>query len=140
MVHLDSNLLIEPAAAAAYEAEIKRERDALNLPAPQPPPGSPTPGGRGPEAPKPTPMLGSTATAKRFYGTMVVDPFLATKKFADVVDEVVEQFTTTVGTEVQITVEIQAKSSAGFDENLQRSVKENCGALKFSSFEFETGE
>jgi len=57
-----------------------------------------------------------------------------------VVDEVVEQFTTKVGTEVKITVELQAQSDAGFDEALQRAVRENSNALKFTSFDFEAEE
>ena len=56
---------------------------------------------------------------------------------AEVVDEVVEQFTTKVGSQVTITVEVQAQSAAGFDENVQRAVRENCKTLKFSSFDFE---
>ena len=53
------------------------------------------------------------------------------------VDEVVEQFTATLGVEVSISVEIQAKSKDGFDEALQRTIKENCNVLRFSSSEFE---
>lgn len=56
------------------------------------------------------------------------------------VDEVVEQFTTKVGTEVKITVELHAQSDAGFDEALQRAVRENSNALKFTSFDFEAEE
>ena len=41
---------------------------------------------------------------------------------------------------VKIAVEIQAENEAGFDDNLQRAVKENCKVLKFKSAEFEQGE
>lgn len=55
-----------------------------------------------------------------------------------IVDEIVEQFTAKLGVEVSISVEIQAKSREGFDEGLQRSVKENCNVLRFNSSEFDS--
>lgn len=60
-------------------------------------------------------------------------------QFADIVDEVVQQFTTQTGVNVRIAVEIQADSSAGFDDGLQRAVKENCNVLKIQG-EFEEGD
>jgi len=47
-------------------------------------------------------------------------------------------FTAKLGVEASISVEIQAKSSEGFDEGLQRSVKENCNVLRFNSSEFDS--
>jgi len=58
--------------------------------------------------------------------------------FATIVDEVVEQFTSKLGVEVKISIEIQATSiREGFDEAMQRSIKENCNVLKFGNAEFE---
>ena len=37
-----------------------------------------------------------------------------------------------------ISIDIQAKSGTGFDESLQRTIKENCSVLKFGSAEFDT--
>jgi hypothetical protein len=74
------------------------------------------------------------------FGSVVLNPLLAKRDFAEIVDEVLQQFTTRPGTNVKITVELHAESSTGFDENVQRSVKENCNALKFSSSGFESGE
>ena len=39
--------------------------------------------------------------------------------------------------DVNISVEVQAKSSDGFDETVQRTIKENCNVLRFGSAEFE---
>jgi hypothetical protein len=36
-------------------------------------------------------------------------------------------------------IEIQAESHLGFDDSLQRAVKENCKVLKFKNAEFEPG-
>lgn len=56
------------------------------------------------------------------------------------VEEVVLQFTAKPGLKVRIAIEIQAETGTGFDDNLQRAVKENCKVLKFKSAEFEAGE
>lgn len=77
------------------------------------------------------------AVKKQFYGSIELDPFLAKKQFADLVDEVVQQFTMRPGVKVKIAIEIQAESATGFDDGLQRAVKENCNVLKFKNAEFE---
>ena len=59
--------------------------------------------------------------------------------FAVIMDEVVQQFTATLGVNVRISVEIEANSRDGFNQAMQRTVKENCNVLKFSSAEFEEG-
>jgi len=38
---------------------------------------------------------------------------------------------------VEIAVEIRADSSSGFDDGVQRAVKENCNVLRFKNAEFE---
>ena len=77
---------------------------------------------------------------KQFYGSIELDPILAKKQFADLVDEVVQQFTLRPGVKVKIAIEIQAESATGFDDGLQRAVKENCNVLRFKNAEFEDGE
>ncbi len=77
---------------------------------------------------------------KQFYASINLDPFLAKKQFADLVDEVIQQFTMRTGVKVKIAIEIQAESATGFDDGLQRVVKENCKVLKFKNAEFETGD
>jgi uncharacterized protein len=44
------------------------------------------------------------------------------------------------GVKVKIAIEIQAESTTGFDDGLQRAVKENCSVLKFKNAEFESGQ
>ena len=80
---------------------------------------------------------GGQALKKQFYGSIELDPILAKKQFADLVDEVVLQFTMRTGVKVKIAIEIQAESATGFDDGLQRAVKENCKVLKFKNAEFE---
>jgi SNF2 family DNA or RNA helicase len=49
---------------------------------------------------------------------------------------VVQQFTAKLGVEVKISVEIEDWGKEGFDEALQRTIKENCNVLRFGSAEF----
>jgi hypothetical protein len=53
---------------------------------------------------------------------------------------VVLQFTSRSGVKVKIAIEIQAEAETGFDERLQRAVKENGNVLHFKNAEFEGGE
>jgi len=145
---MDSSLLlIEPVTAARY-AEAQRAAEE----AARPKPTEPAPGATGSDAPpprvedsaKPTYAGGGSAAPqpikKQFYGSIELDAIQAKKQFADVVDEVVLQFTSRPGVKVKIDVEIQAESATGFDDVLQRAVKENCNVLRFKNAEFETGE
>jgi len=131
-------LLIEREAASAYKERTKPVPPSAQpevssggeplLPGTTPP--SKVPG-------KPTPP--QTSSKKQFYGTVSLDPVRAKMDFATIVDEVVQQFTAKFGVNVSISVEIQAVASEGFDEGLQRAIKENCNVLKFSNAEFEEG-
>ena len=140
----DACVLIDKDAAAEYREKTK--------PVPQPTPATePTgvnpvppsvPGGSLVTPPQPIPGRApapaiQTAIKKQFYGNIDLDPVKAKMDFATIVDEVVQQFTAKLGVEVSISVEIQAKSKNGFDEALQRTIKENCNVLRFSSSEFE---
>ncbi|BCU07433.1 ATP-binding protein [Allochromatium tepidum] len=144
---MDSSLLlIEPVTAAGY-AEAQRAADEAARPMPtEAVPGTTGTSGAPPrveDTSKPTYPAGGTASQsvkKRFYGSIELDPILAKKQFADLVDEVVMQFTSRPGVKVKIAIEIQAEASTGFDDGLQRVVKENCNVLKFKNAEFETGE
>ena len=66
-----------------------------------------------------------------------LDPIKAKMDFATIVDEVIQQFTSKYDIDVSISIEVQAESLKGFDEGLQRTIKENCNVLKFKNAEFE---
>jgi len=147
IVMLDSSsLFIDREAAEAYRESIKppepevgaapiegdgsSQSDALSGGTPSMP--SPIAGDAPPAE------SGSKAVVKnKFYGTIDLDPVRAKMDFSTLVDEVVQQFTAKLGVDVKISIEIQAKSRDGFDESLQRTIKENCNVLRFSSSEFE---
>lgn len=147
---LDSTLLlIEPVAAAAYLATEKEAQKAADEAArlkltdqTTSPTGNWPP--RVEDSAKPTyPTGGGSApqsVKKQFYGSIDLDAIQAQKQFADLVDEVILQFTAHPGVKVKIAIEIQAESATGFDNGLQRAVKENCNVLRFKNAEFEGGE
>lgn len=136
LVVLDAaSLLIQREAAVAYRESIKPPPRPPVDPDPIPDPIDPKPPIK---PPVPPPSLPPTAVAKtRFYGSVTIDPLTAKMKFAQIMDEVVEQFTTRTGVKVAISIEIEATSTTGFDEALQRAIKENCNVLKFDSEEFD---
>jgi hypothetical protein len=146
---LDSSLLlIEPVTAAGY-AEAQRAAEEAARPKPtETVPGSTGAGETSPRAEdsaKPTYPAGGNgglpqAAKKQFYGSIELDAIQAKKQFADLVDEVVLQFTSRPGVKVKIAIEIQAEAGTGFDDSLQRAVKENCNVLRFKNAEFEEGE
>ena len=141
----ESALLIERDAAAEYKESIK--------PVPQPEPGATGDDGQPGGSPQPSgetqPQPGDdthpestpgAGTKKQFYGTTHLEPVGATMKFKEIVDEVIQQFTSKLGVDVKISVEIEAKFRDGFDESMQRTIKENCKVLRFTNAEFEEGE
>lgn len=82
----------------------------------------------------------SAANVRSKLPTRGTGTLLAKKQFAEIVDEIVQQFTARVGSKVEILVELQASSPSGFDEGVQRTVRENCNTLRFKSFDFEVGD
>ena len=64
-------------------------------------------------------------------------PVMAKRQFADIIDEVVLNFTAKPGVKVRISIEIDAESEAGFEDGLQRAVRENCNVLRFKNAEFD---
>lgn len=132
----ESSLLIARDTAATYKERLK----------PPPPPNIDQPIADGDHAirepstttlPVQPPPVIPEAVKRQFYGSINLDPIKAKMDFAMIVDEVVQQFTTKLGVDVEISVEIRATSRDGFDDSVQRTVKENCSVLKFGSTEFE---
>lgn len=148
---MDSSLLlIEPLAAADYLEALRKAEEAGRTSAAGVGGGGSTTARVSSDGGSNTPRVedGGKGTyeggagagvqrKKQFYGSIDLDPILAKKQFADLVDEVVQQFTLRPGVKVKIAIEISADSPSGFDDGLQRAVKENCNVLKFKNAEFE---
>lgn len=82
---------------------------------------------------------GGAASTKKtmFFGSVELDPIKAKLQFSDVAEEVLMLFTQKPGVKVRISVEIEAESPSGFDDGIQRAVRENCDQLKFKNRSFE---
>jgi len=140
-----SSLLIDSDTAVKYRELTKPTQQPVPT---QPPGGTPSSGGStdsgrpvpGPGVPPVAPQSIPSASKKQFYGSINLNPVRAKMDFATIVDEVIQQFTAKLGVDVSISVEIQAKSGDGFDEALQRTIKENCNQLEFTNAEFEKEE
>ena len=68
---------------------------------------------------------------------MRLDPQWASLQFSQIGEEVLQHLAALEGTELEITVEIQARREAGFEEALQRTVRENANTLGFDNHSFE---
>lgn len=143
----NSLLLVEPVAAAEYEARKQAEyvippetgRGSLGREVPPGGGGTITDGGGyvppvTPGQPVPPPV---SRAKKHFYGSIELDPVRAKLQFNNLVDEVIGNFTAKPGVRVKIAIELEAEADANFDDSLQRTVKENCNVLKFKTAEFD---
>jgi cytoskeletal protein RodZ len=146
LVTMDADtVLISQAAAIDYQQKLdaeQRERAAQQaVPANvgSGVPGTPLPGQR-PVASKSDATTAATAAValpNRFFGLVEVDATTATMDFSTIVNEVIQHFAAQSGVDVTVTVEIEARTRDGFEAGLQRTIKENCGVLKFRSANFE---
>lgn len=151
LVTLDQDsLLISHVAASAYQRQIDEAEAARAAAAAlsaatgrndggapaaatggsNPPPSGQTPGSGGTPAPVPP-------TPNRFFGTVQVSADTATLDFSKIVNEVIQHFSSQAGVDVQLTVEIEARTRDGFSVTLQRTVRENCASLAFRGAGFE---
>jgi predicted AAA+ superfamily ATPase len=73
----------------------------------------------------------------RYYGVIKLDAMTAKLQFAEMYDAILKHFATRPDAVVEITVEMQGTSLAGFDEDFQRVIKENMRQLRFHAGEFE---
>ncbi|KPV39926.1 hypothetical protein AN478_06940 [Thiohalorhabdus denitrificans] len=140
----EESLLIEREAAAKYKAQLQPKESAWSEPgASSSGTTESVPGTSGP-SPEAGPETGAGVSPDsgktQFYGTVHLDPVMAKMNFSNIMDEVVEHFSAQAGVEVKISVEVQARSKSGFDEQIQRVVKENSNSLGFSFSEFEEGD
>ncbi|MFZ1124205.1 MAG: Swt1 family HEPN domain-containing protein [Candidatus Baltobacteraceae bacterium] len=108
----------------------------LDAEAPPPPPGGP------PLPPQPrektSPPQPVPQVLRRFHGTVRVDSTRVGRDAGRIADEVIAHLSGQMGSEVTVTIEIEAKLPNGATDLLMRTVTENSRTLKFDSFGFET--
>ncbi len=132
-----SGVLVQPdTALKQMEAE-----------APQPAPGGTSPGtgsgGTSPtggarrgddRSPEPEPKKHPT----RFYGTVSLDPSRVGRDAGRIADEVLCHLSGLVGSQVKVTLEVEATVPTGVADDVVRIVTENARTLKFDNQGFET--
>jgi Swt1-like HEPN/Protein of unknown function (DUF499) len=87
----------------------------------------------------PEPVLGPAAEPtlpRRFYGRVSLDPLRMLRDLGDIAEAVVGQLGR-ADADVAVTLEIEATSTTGFDDDVRRTISENAQTLKFESQEFE---
>jgi hypothetical protein len=133
----DTLMLIEPDAAAAYEAANK----------------APVPTGDGTTAGGGAAPIGSTGGSvstvrgfggvgsprrfQVFYGAIGVNAILAKSQLNKIAEEVIALLVSDPNANVQVTLEIKAEFERGVDDGLKRNVSENADSLGFHSMEWE---
>jgi hypothetical protein len=96
---------------------------------PCPSPGGPTPGG--------LPGTPASQLSTRFHGSVSLDATRVGRDAGRIADEVISHLTALVGSEVKVTLEIEAQVPNGVPENTVRTVTENSRTLKFDTHGFE---
>lgn len=145
LVTIDAaSVLVSADAAARYQRQLDdaaAEKESARLLAitPGAPVGEsalPSAASNGRAVAPPTPSR--PVQPSQFFGTVELDPVTATMDFSQVVNEVIQHFSSQAGVNVTVLVEIQATRREGFDSATVRTVKENCGVLKFKNAQFES--
>ena len=127
----DAGLLVRP------EVACKQIDDETTSIAPAPGPtasasvkGPATPTGQGSNEPI---APGQSPKPKRFHGTVVLDSARVGRDASRIADEVITHLVGLVGSNVKITLDIDADIPAGVPDNVVRTVTENSRTLKFGS-------
>lgn len=139
----DTLLLIEPAAAKAYEEALAAK--AANVPQPTTVTsthpvspasagsnGSSSAGGAG--APIPAP---SAPRAREFIGSATVNASTAKMRLVQIAEEIIAVLASDPNAEVSVTLEVQAKYPHGVSDSVKRAVAENANALGFKTKTWE---
>ena len=74
---------------------------------------------------------------KRFHGTVTLDSTRVGRDAGKIAEEVIAHLVGMPGSNVNITLEIEAKIPGGAPDNIVRTVTENSRTLKFTSHGFE---
>ena len=102
---------------------------------------SPAPGGGGADdsrtPPEPSPPPPPDTRPTRFHWTVALDATRAGRDASRIADEVITHLAGLVGTNVTVTLEIDAEMPDGAPEHVVRTVTENSRTLKFDSHGFE---
>ena len=130
--------MVKPEIAAEQFKREKEEREPIppGDGGPKPPGGGdggpePPPGGDG----EPEPPI--VERKKRFFGHIEVDALRFFRDAENVEKEIIRHLNTVKGTNVKITIHIEANNDEGFSQDTERTLRENGRTLGFGNVEFE---
>jgi uncharacterized protein len=137
-----SSLLVKPEAAwvqEELEEEEARQRErerAGQDDSTEVPPGLtyPPAGGNGGRVVEP---LRGVELPKRFHAFVTMNPDRVGRDAGKIADEILSHLSTLPDARLKVSIEIEAELPEGAPEDVQRTVSENAGVLKFDSHGFE---
>jgi predicted AAA+ superfamily ATPase len=124
----DSGLLVKP-DIARKQIDVESKATTIEQPA------TPTPSSTGSVTPSNKPQQSGP---KRYHGSVKLDAARVGRDASRIADEVISHLVGLVGTNVSVTLEIEAEIPAGAPDNVVRTVTENGRTLKFESGGFES--
>jgi hypothetical protein len=80
---------------------------------------------------------GAAGSPTRFHGSVSLDPTRLGRDAGKVAEEVVQHLSSLVGSNVEVTLEIQAEVPQGVPDQAVRTITENCRVLRFKTHGFE---
>jgi predicted AAA+ superfamily ATPase len=134
-----SGLLVKPdVALKQQEAEVPPPPKVIATPGGGTGTGTTTGtkdiGSTGEPSPEPVPIV---QPPKRFHGSVSLNPLRISSDAGRISEEVIAHLVGLVGSNVTVTLEIEAEVPSGVPENVVRTVTENSRTLKFKSQGFE---
>lgn len=133
-VYLDDiSMLVKPDVA---RKQIKLEPVAAGSGAAYPPTSATKPARAG-EGAGEAQVIAGIMRPTRFHGTVNLEPARLGRDAGKVAEEVVQHLVGLAGSQVEVTLEINAKVPDGVPETAERTVTENCRTLKFKTQGFE---
>jgi len=137
-----TGLLVKPATARRQlDAEAAARAAQAGTTGAYPTPAASLSGSAA-DGPAPDPGLApvapeAPALPRRFHGTVRLDPTRVGRDASQIAEEVIAHLVALLGSEVTVTLEIEAKIPNGASEQVVRIVTENSRTLKFGSLGFE---
>lgn len=131
------SLLVKPEIAQAQIERKERERQIFRDSGNAKPVFNPDNRENVPPIIGPQPPIVKPKMYRRFYGEVTIDASRAGKDTSKISEEVISHFTSKIGTNVKVTIHIDARMEEGADEKLMRDISENCKTLNFDLCEFE---
>jgi hypothetical protein len=132
----NSSVLVKPEAATKQKESEKAVKEPVITEDYQPDKRQPHPhvqkDGKQVKSPPAAPLL-----PNRFFGSVQLNPDRLGREAGRIAEEILQHLSTIRGSEVKVTLEIEATVPSCVSEETQRVVTENCQTLKFQTHGFE---